>query len=152
MSIFLPDSVLFFIYHFIYTMPAGKYVLFVKLVAIKVHTLHTYTHSTFTMQVNRYYTRAKCLNSAETKNLDVKLQSINNTQDEFQRAYSADERLFKMGRRRYISGLQNVSVSSEINYLNDKRRLSSVIPSLDVNLEHLERYQGDNTVSSIYVN
>ena len=82
--------------------------------------------------MQRYYSKAKFLNIGESHNLEAKLQSITNTQHEFMRSHRANQKMFKIDRRRHIGALMHIQVGQEIKCLDEKRRMSSAGQSLRI--------------------
>ena len=72
------------------------------------------------------------MNSGEGKNLGIKLKTIANTENEFNRSFTASQKVFKINRRRQIGSVAHVSVDNEIKTLDEKRRQSMTLSRLSI--------------------
>lgn len=83
-------------------------------------------------QVQRFYRKAQNLNSGESKNLGVRLQTIVNNENEYKRSFTANQKIFKINRRRNIGSVVHVKVDNEIKTLDQKRRESMTLYKLSI--------------------
>ena len=68
----------------------------------------------------------------ESRHLGLKLNTLTNAKTEFTREFGANQRLFKLDRRRHIESLEHIKVETEMKNLEERRRMSTTLSTLNI--------------------